>query len=48
MIEFLAFAVVAVALAAPGVIKLIWEMPDGDLASQARSASPRSDPAPSS
>jgi hypothetical protein len=28
MIEFFAFALVALALAAPGLINLIWEMPD--------------------
>ena len=28
MIEFFAFAFVALALAAPGLISLIWEMPD--------------------
>jgi hypothetical protein len=28
MIDFLAFAIVALALATPGLISLIWEMPD--------------------
>jgi hypothetical protein len=32
MIEFLAFAFVAFALAAPQLINLIWEMPDLDKA----------------
>jgi hypothetical protein len=30
MIDFLAFTVVALALATPGLINLIWEMPDSD------------------
>jgi|SoiMethySBSTD1v2_1073268.scaffolds.fasta_scaffold540458_3 hypothetical protein len=28
MIEFLAFALVALALAAPGLIGLVWKLPD--------------------
>ena len=30
MIDFLAFAVVALALATPGLITLIWKMPETD------------------
>ena len=33
MIDFLAFALVALALATPGLINLIWEMPDADVTS---------------
>ncbi len=32
MIDFFAFAFVALALATPGLINLIWEMPDLDKA----------------